>query len=669
MLHLGGYHGLENDERLWQEIAIQLELPAWPTPEVPDPIRILQQVYRDYLLRFETRFALQRAPAGAGAGLAAVGANPLLQQAGLAGVLGAGNGSGGGSGGVQGPVGRRDHSPALSTATTQYNAAAGAGAIMAGLASALGGNIAGSNEAAAAVAAAAATNGTGLSRAQQLMQLPVLQPAISGMGDIFLDRSLSGDILDALTDLIPMPCDQGAAAAAAARDNAANGSGSSGSGSGNGSSAPERPGSFTLLQAMAAQELAARHAQAGPGAAPASGPPVSMGPGSGPGPAAGGTGGPGGAGPSRQQGQITEARRRKQQQQLLQQLQLMASEVTAGAFAGGSGSSRLKRPPPLIRCGDSDLVNLMDQVDVERILREHEQQRQQQQQQVLAGVQQGAGAAQQQGAQRQGLNSVAAVAAAGGGPANAALAEALDADMQDMLEGYLQQHDKAQQERAQAQPTSQQQQQQRQEGGAGAPRVKQTEDAVSGMLEALQIEQQQQQQQAAGAVPGLPQHPLQHQLTQEFLPHQYKLHMQQSVGAHLMSDLLQQTGVAGSTGAPSPGNSSGPCPAPLPAATAAAAAQQQAQRQQQVDDAALQAFAGGLLRLSTPNSAILGSVLDSPAHKAGAAQWMDLPTTSLEGAQQAQQQQGQQLVQQQQQQERPPLRGQSDDVGALMHLW
>jgi hypothetical protein len=44
MLHLGGYHSLEGDERLWQEIAIQLELPAWPSPEVPDPIRVMQQV-------------------------------------------------------------------------------------------------------------------------------------------------------------------------------------------------------------------------------------------------------------------------------------------------------------------------------------------------------------------------------------------------------------------------------------------------------------------------------------------------------------------------------------------------------------------------------------------------------------------------------------------------
>jgi hypothetical protein len=46
MLHLGGYHSLEGDERLWQEIAIQLELPAWPSPEVPDPIRVMQQVRR-----------------------------------------------------------------------------------------------------------------------------------------------------------------------------------------------------------------------------------------------------------------------------------------------------------------------------------------------------------------------------------------------------------------------------------------------------------------------------------------------------------------------------------------------------------------------------------------------------------------------------------------------
>jgi hypothetical protein len=82
-------------------------------------------------------------------------------------------------------------------------------------------------------------------------------------------------------------------------------------------------------------------------------------------------------------------------------------------------------------------------------------------------------------------------------------------------------------------------------------------------------------------------------------------------------------------------------------------------------DAALPAFAGGLLRLTTPNSALLGSVLDSPT-KAGPGQWMDpdpLHGTALEGGQQGAQQQGQQQERQQGQ-----AMGQ-DDVAALMSLW
>lgn len=668
VLHLGGYHSAEHDERLWQEIAIQLELPAWPTPEVPDPIRILQQVYRDYLLRFETRFGLQQAPPGAG-NLASSSAPPpfggalLQQQAGLAGTTAAGGGSRGGSGGVQGPIGRQDHSPALSTATTQYNAASGAavapGSLMAGLASAFGAGFPAGADAAGTVLAPVG-----------LMQLPGLQGTVSGMADIFLDRSLSGDILDALTDLIPMPHDPAAAslAAAAAAREQANGSGSSGSGSGNGSSGPECPGSLTLVQAMAAQELVVRQiAQSGPAPLPTAGTAAA---------AAAATQATG-----RQQPAVPQRRK----QQLLQQLQAMASEVTAGAFAGGSSNSngsRLKRPPPLIRCGDSDLVNLMDQADVERILREHEEQRQLQQQ-VLAGAPAGAAAAAAAGRQARGPNNPAVRGArTGGGGATAAagvaLSEALDADMQDMLEGYLQQHDTAQQQQAQASLGQQQQQQQprQQQPAAGAPQARQAEEAVSGMLEALQIEQQaaQQQQQEqesqSPGLPGVPQHPLQHQLTGEFLPQQYKLHMQQSVGAHLMSDLLQQTAVtaAVAAGGPSPGNSSGLCPGPLPRGSAAAA---------QADEAALQAFAGGLMRLTTPNSALLGSVLESPTHKAGVSQWMDLPTTSLEATQRAEgrqqqqhQGQGQLAVQpgQQMHQQRPQAGG-PDDMASLMSLW
>jgi len=674
MLHLGGYHNLEGDERLWQELAIQLELPAWPTPEVPDPIRILQQVYRDYLLRFEARYALQPVPPGTANGSAGAPASlaggSLLPQAGQrlggAAAAAAAGGSGGGSGGIAGPLGRTVHSPALSTATTQYNAAvgaaaSGAGAMMAGLASALT-NYSGVGDPAAVAAA--------LNRAQAV-QAPSqgLHTAVSGIGDVFLDRSLSGDILEVLADLIPMPPDADTAAAAAARE-AAVGSGSSGSGSGNGSCAPERLGSLTLVQAMAAQELAARQARSAVQPAAAGG----MGVGS----------SAGNSAVTRQHPEMTQLQRRRQQQQLLQQLQMMASEVTAGAFAGAPGpaagaaaaaaaagvsGTRLKRPPPLIRCGDSDLVNLMDQVDVERILREHEEQQQ-------GAVRQGgshtmlAAPQQQQGLNNMGMLAAAsgAAAAAGAPGSTGGLAEALDADMQDMLEGYLQQHDAAQQQQQQLglqQPSG---------SGAGRLQARPAEDAVSGMLESLQIEaqqqqqhqQRQQQQQQAGQVQlGLP--PLQHQLTGEFLPQQYKLHMQQSVGAHLMSDLLSQQQVGAAVAvAPGPGGGSSAapssCPGPLPHANTHPSQQQQPrslqalqQQQQQADDAALPGFAGGLLRLTTPNSALLGSVLDSPTHRAPGGPWME----------------GHPQAGQQQQQQRPggTQAPAGDDLNALMTLW
>jgi hypothetical protein len=508
-----------------------------------------------------------------------------------------------------------------------------------------------------------------------------LQGTLSGMADIFLDRSLSEDILDVLTDLIPMPTDGGVPAAAGGgggvkMEGAGNGSGSTGSG--NGSSAPERRSSLTLVQAMAAQELAARHARAGSGLAAGSTA------------AAAGTDALPPAGLSaedlavaRQHPEMGQVQRRKQQQQLLAQLQAMASEVTAGAFAGAlgtggtaggssGGGTRLKRPPPLIRCGDSDLVKIMDQAEVERILREHDEQQRKQQ-----GQQPGSSSA----------------AAAGG------LSEALDAEMQDLLEGYLQQHDTA----AQLQQQQEQLLQQQQQAGTGTLQVRQSEDAVSGMLEALQIEAQQQQQQAP---PGLPQAPLQHQGTGVFLPQQYKLHMQQSVGAHLMSDLLRQQqqqessgGSGGSLGAQSTGERSSPASSSGQGVSdggrrpSMPPSQQQGAQSHQQEDAALPGFAGGLLRLTTPNSALLGSVLESPTHRGPAgAQWMDrlelqaphmgpdrqaaaVGTGQVQPGPQSDQHQQQQQQgqggQRQQQQERPGS-GQAvgpDDVAALMSLW
>eukprot|EP00775_Hariotina_reticulata_P002216 gene2216-2531_t len=58
VMQAGGYLRIKDELLAWQGMAVQLGLPAWPCPEVPDPLRVLQQVYRDYLLRFEGRFAL-----------------------------------------------------------------------------------------------------------------------------------------------------------------------------------------------------------------------------------------------------------------------------------------------------------------------------------------------------------------------------------------------------------------------------------------------------------------------------------------------------------------------------------------------------------------------------------------------------------------------------------
>ncbi|WIA11615.1 hypothetical protein OEZ85_011719 [Tetradesmus obliquus] len=75
----GGYTRIKDDLLLWQDLASQLGLPAWPCTDVPDPLRALQQVYRDYLLRFEGRFSLPEQPAAAAA--AAAGQQQQQQSA------------------------------------------------------------------------------------------------------------------------------------------------------------------------------------------------------------------------------------------------------------------------------------------------------------------------------------------------------------------------------------------------------------------------------------------------------------------------------------------------------------------------------------------------------------------------------------------------------------
>jgi hypothetical protein len=94
---------------------------------------------------------------------------------------------------------------------------------------------------------------------------------------------------------------------------------------------------------------------------------------------------------------------------------------------------------------------------------------------------------------------------------------------------------------------------------------------------------------------------------------------------------------------PPPSSQAMPAPPPRPSSAAAAAAgagsslnnvNNKYQQQQQQGGAELQAFEGGLLRLTTPNSALIGSVLDSPSMRnvggvGAGASWMDISEQML----------------------------------------
>jgi hypothetical protein len=181
------------------------------------------------------------------------------------------------------------------------------------------------------------------------------------------------------------------------------------------------------------------------------------------------------------------------------------------------------------------------------------------------------------------------------------------------------------------------------------------------MLEALQlaadgqpISGQQQQQRAAG----LGGNSEQLLLAQKddgssgaghLMPARTNLLAQGSVGAHLVSMMPQsqlgglQDGSAhsGNAGSMLPPASSQamPAPPPRPASAAAGAAGAGStdgnNTQLQRGDSELQAFEGGLLRLTTPNSALIGSVLDSPTMRSlgggggSGAGWMDISEQML----------------------------------------
>jgi type II secretory pathway pseudopilin PulG len=250
--------------------------------------------------------------------------------------------------------------------------------------------------------------------------------------------------------------------------------------------------------------------------------------------------------------------RRRRQQQLVEQLQQQqqaaaavrigagttaAAAAAAGALSAqpapplvrhGSSSGTLagvKRGPPLLRCGDSDLMQMMDQVDVEQLL---------------------AGAAATEHKQPPAAATPAAAAAAEGG------AE-VDADLLlELLESYLHQAEGAQQASA-AQAQQHQPQQQAQEAAEPAPRsspatlrAQPSDGGMSGQLECLHFDQQGDvvmtqgpalaaaaaAASAAAAAQAKAQRGQGPVAPSQLLRQQPGLATQQSLGAHLMAELL-----------------------------------------------------------------------------------------------------------------------------------
>jgi hypothetical protein len=498
-----------------------------------------------------------------------------------------------------------------------------------------------SGECAAPAAAAAATadnnnfNNSLMQPGQQ--RLPSQFSLTAGM---VLDDTLSGDLFDLLTDLIP---DNDAVLPAAS----------------SGMQQPQLPG-----QLAAAATPEQQQQQQGDAAAASS------------------------AALQRQHPEMSLVQQRHRLQQLQAQLQQQQQQGLSAEVQLGAAAARAKRPPPLIRCGDSDVLTLMDQSEVNCLLNDYQQQQQQasqllqpppqQQQQHHPALRQ-----QHQSPMRQQLQQQVAAGMQGAPPRPAAgqlaaaVAGAVDRaqsqDLQVLMQGYWQRQNQQQQQQA---VVPVQQQQQRQHGDAGAefePRLEPqaADDVMSGMLEALQLAADGQPISTQGSArpAGNNEQLLLAQRDEgssgegreaawggQLMPARANLLAQGSVGAHLVSMMGQQSGGVqdGNGGNGSQRGSVLPPPSSLamaapaarpPSATAAAAAgaagdgSSDAYNQQQLQllrgDSELQAVEGGLLRLTTPNSALIGSVLDSPTLRSpgggvsSAAGWMDISEQML----------------------------------------
>jgi hypothetical protein len=631
VMQAGGYVRIKDELLAWQGMASQLGLPAWPCPEVPDPLRVLQQVYRDYLLRFEGRFALAQQPPQHNSPGAT---SSMTVQYGFSTCSAALAGPAGGGSSVQ-------LRPSFSPATS---AVGSADHHHHGMAAA---NPSGSQD-----------------HMQHLQHLNSVLPSAAGATD--LDDLMSGDLVSILTDLIPE--DELDMALMPPPPVVGGGSPALLAGAAQRGTAP----SDSVVAAAVRTQLS-----------------------------------------NRQHPEMANVAQRQRRQQLLQQLQAHAQDLGVQPHTQGNeplvGSTmRSKRPAPLVRCGDSDVINLLDQSEVSQLLRDHELHQQQQQ---ASGQRR-----RQDGAQQQ-------------RPAGAPVDRTISVELQRLLAGYGGGHHQQRMQHEQhLQPLPEAHQQLVPEGGgqqgdgqqelqAQAP-----EEEMSGMLEALQLEQQQplashlelpgsagDDLSAAESLVSADDEEEHQQRQQQRLPVENisrdcwpqqvlmssgnALLMQKSMGAHLvdmldgsannssgsiaegaqvllsdpgtqdmsitlptlgqqpatkpMLPLQQQAAAGGCTGASADDDMQ--TSQQLPPRTVLSSSQQQQQQQCSMTAAArstagaypselpgppaadqmtdLPAFRGGLLRLTTPNSLLIGSVLDSPSGRGGpsASGWMDLP--------------------------------------------
>jgi hypothetical protein len=627
-MRAGSYIRIKDDLLLWQDLASQLGLPAWPCADVPDPLRALQQVYRDYLLRFEGRFSLPEQPTAAAAGLhqspalsSATQYPSSQQQQQIGGMAAAAMLSSMQAGYLMSP-GSSMQQQQQQTGMLQLQA---------------------SGECPAPAAAAATADNNNFNNSLMQPGQRRLQSQFSLTGGMVLDDTLSGDLFDLLTDLIPDNDAVLPAASSAMQQQ------------------QQQPGQLATA--------AAEQQQQGDAAAAASS-----------------------AALQRQHPEMSLVQQRHRLQQMQAQLQQQQQQQVQGLAAEvqmGAAAARAKRPPPLIRCGDSDVVSLMDQTDVNRLLHDYQQQQQQQaphpQQQhhpALRQQQQSQSMRQQQQQQQVASGMQAIPPRPAAGQLAAAVAGAVDRaqsqDLQVLMQSYWQRQNQQQQQQ-QVQVPDQQQQQHVGEGGPEfEPQLEPqaANDVMSGMLEALQLAddgqaisgQQQQQQQRPAVLGGSSDQLLLVQKDESssgegreaawaghLMPARTNLLAQGSVGAHLVSLMPQlqpqsggglqdaasaPSGNAGSSNGsmlPPPSSQAMPAPPPRPPSAAAGAAGagssngNNTQQQLQRGNSELQAFEGGLLRLTTPNSALIGSVLDSPTMRGSlgggggsGAGWMDI---------------------------------------------